>query len=114
MQGIGNSPKAHPAQSHPSENSRRPGTAGHPGKHLGQFKKAGIEANPANQSLIEQQLGSIKSSSSNRSANNAQSEQRQENSVLSITADHMNDMSDAFADQISFTSKMHAISTGLF
>ena len=113
MQGIEQNSRVHPAQNHPSENSRRPGTAGHPGKHLGQFKKAGIQPNESSQSLIEQQISSLKGGSQNNTAN-AKTAQQQESSILSLTSNHMNDMSDTFADQISFTSKMHAISTGLY
>ena len=126
MSAIENNGRAASAQNHPSENSRRPGNPGHPGKHLGQFKAAGLKPDHASQPLIQQQLTSLQNGPKDstddpqvvenpRSKGGSQQKgaQQQVASATNILADHNNDMSDAFAEQISFTSKMHAISTGL-
>ncbi len=146
MQGIENSPQAARAlQNNPSENSRRPGTAGHPGKHLGHSKAKGNAA-PAGASRFEQQLNLDQADSNKKAAiaaqggakpeksadfdtettaekvakkgqaqrgNNA-ADQKVNDRTFDIQLDHLQDTGDAFAEQIAFTGKTHAISTGFF
>lgn len=104
MQSIGNSNQTHAIKNHPSENSMRPGNAGHPGKHLGQLKKPDVTPDQAS-SLAGKQLNALHVSGGS---------QAQKNSIPHTTVDHINDMNDAVAEQISFNSKMHAISTAFF
>ena len=151
MQGIENSNRPHSAQNHPSENSRRPGTPGHPGRHLGHSKAE--NASHASAPRFEQQLKSDNAEPKNKSTVTQQNEAEPEQTAafdiettaekvarngqlqrgnsdtnqkaddktqdvdsktFDIQLNHLQDTGDAFAEQIAFTSRTHAISTGLF
>lgn len=141
MQGIGNNNPSHPAQNHPSENSRRPGTSDHPGRHLGHAKADKAEhpgasrfeqvfksnkAEPTNQPVAAEQdevkpenpVDVDTETTAEKVARNGQA-QRGSNSevddrITDIQLKHLQDSGDAVAEQISFTGKTHAISTGFF
>lgn len=123
MKGIQGAGTNHPAHNTVEHASRRQGSAGHPGKHLGQFKHQQVAPDAANMPLIQQQLSAIGNSSNatqqtvtqhntNTQQHSSQPSQQSTNDLQYLIAlDALRSTQNSISNQLSFTSHFNALTT---
>lgn len=95
-----------PEQTH----SRRPGTANHPGKHLGQFKHKQAQMDTdATMPLVQQQLNALNTQGGNKAAK-AGNQTSQQDAYSQMIMNDLINTNNNMLDEMKFMSRFSAIS----
>ncbi|HPE61404.1 MAG TPA: hypothetical protein PLB10_13800 [Thiolinea sp.] len=113
MQGITTSGATAATQSQAASHSRRPGTAGHPGKHLGQLKHQPDQPASSNLPLVQQQLSALNGSGTRSQSGSSQFTAQQNDLFYAMALDALRSTGNNVSDQLDFTGKLNAITTAI-
>ncbi len=114
MQGISTFGTTATTQGQAATQSRRPGTAGHPGKHLGQLKHQPPQPDDGSLPLVQQQLNALNSGSRNQPSSGGNQSTAQQNDLFyAMALDALRSTGNNISNQLDFTGKLNAITTVL-